>query len=248
MKRPKTDSIKKYCFLWISHKSINQILFIILFFESLAISLAIWGAIALDKSPDYYFEEINEGGFITFISCVQLSIAALLSWKIYKIVKHSSRQDKNTLFWLIVTIGLVFVAIDDAIGIHEQMDRWLHTLIGIEETDLSDLADDFIVGGYLALSLIYIALKWQKIRTFKQSFVFFKIGFILSVIMVLLDILSNNRLFVSMMTDNSAIELILQKWLGILEDSVKIFAEGMFIVGMYKCWQIAKSTYGITKA
>ena len=143
---------------------------------------------------------------------------------------------------------MVFVAIDDAIGIHEQMDRWLHTLIGIEETDLSDLADDFIVGGYLALSLIYIALKWQTIRTFRQSFVFFKIGFILSVVMVLLDILSNNRLFVSMMTDNSAIESTIREWVGVLEDSVKIFAEGMFIVGMYKCWQIAKSTYGITKA
>jgi hypothetical protein len=221
-------------------KTTKQILFIILFLETLAVTVAIVGALAIDKSPAYYFKEIDRGGFITYISCLQLLIAAFLSWKTYKTVRYSPQQDKNR-FWLVIASGLVFVAIDDAIGIHEQIDRWMHTLIGIEENDISDLIDDLIVGGYLALSLVYIALKWQAIRTYKQSFIFFKVGFILSAIMVVLDILSNNRLFVSMMIDNSAIQSTIQEWLEALEDSAKIFAEGMFIVGIYKCWQIAKS-------
>ena len=219
----------------------NQILWGLLFLETLAVTLAVTGAIALDKSPKYYFGEIDRGGFITYISCLQLLIAALLSWKIYKIVRFSPRLNKNSWFWLIITIGLFFLALDDGVGLHEQIDRWLHDLINLEETDISDLIDDLIVGGYLVLFLIYVATQWQAIKIFRQSFVFFKIGLILSVAMVLLDILSNNRLFVSMVSDSYTIQSTIQDWLEVLEDSVKIFAEGMFIVGIYKCWQIVRS-------
>ncbi|MEO1005473.1 MAG: hypothetical protein AAFW67_06395 [Cyanobacteria bacterium J06638_38] len=102
------------------------------------------------------------------------------------------------------------------------------------------MADDLIVGGYLVIFLIYVAFQWQIIKGFRQSFIWFKLGFILTAVMVVLDMASNNTLFVSMMTDDVDLASAIQQWLGVIEDSAKIYAEGMFIVGIYKCWQIAK--------
>jgi len=226
----------------------KQILLFTLFGESLVITWAITGIFAFDISHKNYFGEINQGGVITYVSCLQLLITAILSGKIFKLVKippsvslKSTQQlNKSSFFWLTICIGLVFLALDDALGIHESMDFWLHDWFNIQQTEITDLADDIIVGGYLVLFLIYVAFKWQAIKIFQQSFIFFKLGCILTAIMVILDIASNNKLFVSMITDNVALMSAIQDWLEIIEDSAKIFAEGMFFVGVYKCWQIAK--------
>lgn len=232
--------IEKSWFAWIANKSVGQMLFIVLFLETSAITLAIWGAIATGHSPKAYFEE---GGYMTILSCLQLLFGAYLGKKIYAIAKNSVNPSllKNRRFWQIVSIGLVLLALDDALGIHEYIDKLLHSLLNFQETDISDLADDAIVGGYLLLFLAYVASQWKTIQIFQRSFVYFQIGFILSVIMVIFDAASNNRLFVSMLTDNSDRQFWLQVWFGTFEDSIKIYAEGLFLVGIYKCWRTARS-------
>lgn len=226
--------IKQSRLAWIANKSVRQILFIILFLETLAITLAIWGAIATGHSPKAYFEE---GGYMTILSCLQLLFGAYLAKKIFSIAKNSVNPSlfKNRRFWQIVSIGLVFLAFDDAFGIHESIDRLLHSLLDIQETDISDLADDLIVGGYLLVFLAYVASQWKAIQIFQRSFIYFQIGFVLTLIMIVFDAASNNRLFVSMLTDNSDRQRFLQIWFGTFEDSIKIYAEGLFIVGIYKC-------------
>lgn len=217
----------------------KQVLITTLFLDSLSVTVAIAAAVAVDKSPDFHFQE---GEFITVISCIQLLIAAILSWNIYHLARHSRqlKLSKSSLFWLIVSLGLLFLSLDDALGIHEQIDFWLHDLFRVEETDITDLADDIIVGGYLLLFLIYVAFKWNVIQVFKQSFSIFQIGFILTLIMVVLDIVTNNNLFISLVIDDISQVSIFKQWLSALEDSIKIFAEGIFIIGIYQCWQIAK--------
>ena len=223
-----------------ANDSTKQVLVTTLFLNSLSVTVAIAEATAADKSPDFHFKE---GEFITVISCLQLLIAAILSWKIYRLARHSQqvKLSKSSLFWLIVSLGMLFLSLDDALGIHEKIDFWLHDLFRIQETEITDLADDIIVGGYLLLFLIYVAFKWQIIQVFKQSFNIFQIGFILTLMMIVLDIVTNNNFFISLMVDDSSQVPILKQWLSVLEDSIKIFAEGIFIVGIYQCWQIAKS-------
>ena len=222
--------------------TIKRILLILLFLESLAVTLAISLAVVLDVSPQTYFGEIDESGYITYLSFLQLSIAGVLSLKIYRKVRFSRQLNKTSWFWLIASIGLFFLALDDLIGIHEQIDLWIHDLFKFKETDLTDLIDDLIVVGYLAIFLIYVAFKWQTVKVFQQTFIFFQLGFILALVMAVLDLFSNNTLFISMVTEDGELVLAIQEWLGVIEDSAKIFAEGMFIIGIYKCWQIVKTT------
>lgn len=218
----------------------RQVLLVLLFLESLVIAIAIAKAITRDLSPAHYF---GENGLVTDASCIQLAIASILALATFWTVKHSrnSQLTKNGWFWLVVSCGLVFLAFDDAYEIHEHLDLWLHRVLQIQQTDLTDLADDLIVGGYLLMSLICVALKWRSLQIFRGSFTFFKIGFGLSVLMVILDMAGNNDYFILSVVEDVTRARLLEQWLGVVEDSVKIIAEGMFIVGIYQCWQIAKS-------
>lgn len=221
--------------------SVNQILFIILFLETLVITIAIAISLSLNISPQTYFNEVDNNGYLTYFSFLQLLITAFLSLKIFNIHKHITQLRRLGVFWLIICIGLFYLALDDLIGIHEQVDLWIHDIFMIQETMFSDLIDDLIVGIYLCISLVYIASKWQIIKLYQHSFVFFKIGFVFSAVMIFLDVISNNALFISMVTNNPQTILLTQQWIGVIEDSVKLFAEGMFIVGLYSIYRFKKA-------
>ncbi|MGL6341651.1 MAG: hypothetical protein ACRC80_21215, partial [Waterburya sp.] len=107
-----------------------------------------------------------------------------------------------------------------------------------QETNFTDFADDIVVGGYVLLFLAYIARKWQIIQVYKPSFRFFKIGFILTVVMIIFDLVTNNDYFTSLLIKDPDQGRVIRQVLGVLEDILKIFAEGIFIVGIYKCWQL----------
>ena len=222
-----------------SDSSTKQVLYKMLFLESLIVTLAIVGAVVSGKSPELHF---REEGFITYISCLQLAIASVMSGQIFiAIWKANNRQlARNSKFWLFSSLGLLFLAFDDAFEIHEKIDFWLHDLLNIQETMLTDLADDLIVGGYLLLFLLYVLRQWQTIKLFQPSFVFFKAGILLAAAMVILDISGNNTLFVSLVFEDYDLAIALKQWLGAIEDSAKIFAEGMILVGLYRCRQIVK--------
>ncbi len=215
----------------------QQVLYKTLFLESLTVTLALGSAIAMEESPGLHFEE---EGFITYVSCLQLLIAAILAGKIFGCERatRNSQTAKSGLFWLIISIGLFFLALDDGLEIHEKIDLWLHSFFQLQETNFTDFADDIIVGGYALLFLAYIAKKWQTIQVYKPSFRFFKIGFILTVVMIIFDLVSNNDYFTSLFIEDPAQGRVIRQILGVLEDMIKIFAEGIFIVGIYKCWQI----------
>ena len=236
--------MKQHFLSSINQKSTEQILFIVLFLESLAIALAISGAIAAGHSAKAYFEE---GGYMSILSCLQLLGAGILARKIYLIAKKSSNSilNKSSLFWKIVSFGLIFLTLDDAFQIHENIDRLFHFIFDIlfdfQETRVSDLIDDLIVGIYLVFFLIYAGKQWPKIEFYRPSFTYFKIGLLLTAMMIFFDAISNNNLFVSTITENLEVQKLWKIWLSTLEDSLKIYAEGFFLVGIYKSWQIAKS-------
>lgn len=185
---------------------------------------------------------------MTILSCLQLLGSAVLARRIFLLAKNSATPilARSNLFWKIVSWSLFFLVVDEALQIHERIDRLLHTLLdiwfGFQETSLSDLADDLIVAGYVLLLLAYVATRWRSIQLFRRSFIYFKIGLVLTLVMIVGDVASNNELFISMLTDNGDLQFMWKVWVGLIEDIIKIYAEGLFLVGIYRCWQIAKSS------
>ena len=227
-----------------SIKTRKSILPFVIFLESLAIALSVWGAITAGYSPKAFFEE---GGYMTILSCFQLLGSAILARRIFLLAKNSATPIlvKSSLFWKIMSWSLFFLVVDEALQIHERIDLLLHILLniwfGFQETYLSDLADDLIVGGYVVFFLVYVATRWRSLQLFRRSFIYFKIGLVLTSVMIVGDVASNNELFISMLTDDSHLQFMWQVWVGLIEDIIKIYAEGIFLVGIYRCWRIAKS-------
>ena len=222
------------------NNSIKQVLYKILFIDSLLVTSAVFGAIALQHSPDLHF---REEGFLTYVSCLQLAIAAVISGKIFGIVRnsHNHRLSQTKILWLVISLGLFFLALDDAFEIHEEIDFIIHDIFDITQTTVTDLFDDLVVGAYLLLFMIYIAWQWKTIQLFKPSFSFFLAGFTFTGVMIVLDAASHNSYVASLLTDETLRQQTIKQWLGAGEDAAKIYAEGMFIVAVYKCRQIAKS-------
>lgn len=219
--------------------SSQKILSVVLFLDALTVTSAIALAVQREKSLFHYFAENT---FVTYFSCFQLLIVAVLGWSIYRLGKRSPNRElvKNALFWLIVSLGVFYLALDDALSIHESLDRSIHGWLGIEETQISDLADDIIVGIYLILALAYVASQWKILQIFRSSFVYFRWGFVLGAIMVGFDILSNNNLFVSQVTDDPDLMDKAINYMGVVEETAKLVAEGLFLTGVYKCWRRAR--------
>ena len=232
--------MKSHFLIFSEDSPAKQVLYKVLFIDSLLVTFAISSAIAVGDSPDLHF---REEGFLTYVSCLQLLIAAVISSKIFGMIKNhpNHKLSGSKIIWLVIGLGLLFLALDDAFEIHEQIDFLLHDALNITPTNISDLLDDLIVGAYLLIFLVYIAFEWKTIQTFKSAFVFFQIGFVMALMMVILDIASNNNFFVSLLTDDAERAEALKQWLSVWEDAAKIYAEGMFIVGVYKCRQIVKS-------
>ena len=222
------------------HSPVRRVLCQILFIDSLLVTLAIFGAIAWGHSVDLHF---REEGFLTYVSCLQLLIAAVISGKIFKIVRKSSSEslNQNKTLWLAISLGFLFLALDDAFEIHEEIDFLLHDIFDLTQTNLTDLFDDLIVGIYILLFAIYVFWQRKTIKLYERSFGFFLAGFVFTIAMVILDVASHNNYVASLVTNNASRELAFKQWLGALEDAAKIYAEGMFIVGVYRCRQIARA-------
>ncbi len=215
---------------------LKTVLLSIVLLNSLAIIIAIAQSLIFDKTPGYYF---RERAFITYISGIQLFIITYITYKIRQIIaRNSNLSRQNRRFWTIITVGSLFLAIDEMLEIHERLDELFHYLLAREPTLITDLIDDIIVGSYVIFALIILIKNYQYIKLFKSSFFWFKIGFVLSFSMVFLDIITNNTIILDNFIYNSEQLQSVSSWLSVVEESSKLIAEGMFIVGFCHCWHI----------
>lgn len=219
--------------------TIKTVFLLVLLFNSLAIFVAIALALLLGKPPSIYFQETS---LICWVSWIQLLAIAYITHKTYKITQKIAlgnfRQKQR--FWRLISIGFLFLAVDEVLQIHERTDKLLHYILNLQETAVTDLLDDIIVACYVIVALIFLARNYPIIKQYKKSFVWFIIGFGLTFLMVVLDLLTNNHVILENFINDSERLKVISSWLKTVEDSAKIIAEGMFLVGFYHCWKIAQ--------
>ncbi len=209
-------------------------------FELIAIIMAI-GIGLSNGDPFKHFEEFH---FMTLFSFFQLLFLAALSHKIFTI--RVSKKTKHILrspgfIWAIIAYGFFFLALDEMFLIHEAIDKIVHIVFNIEETGLTDRMDDIVVFVYGVIGMSILYLHRSELRKYKAALPFLVYGLLVFLIMVILDVLSNRADILAMVfADNSLVDT-LRSWLLTVEDSLKIFAEGIFILGLFTALRCAKS-------
>ena len=207
----------------------------------MVIGSALLRAMLLNRDPERYFAD---QGYVTWFSFLQILIVAYFAWKIFQ-----SRKSAVTLnnwkasynLWAILSLGFVFLGIDELWKIHENIDLFIHDFFQIEETFITDRIDSLIVLLYALLGVSVLYWARSELKKFKSAFSLFSTAFTLIFIMILLDFLTESRHLVNWLFENPSTAEIVNTSIGIVEECCKIFAGGMFIAAFHRCLQISQT-------
>ena len=222
----------------ISFKSLVLLVFGI---DTLMISIAIARAILLERNPMRYFDD---GGFISVLSIGQLLFIAYLCWRISIL-----RSQQNSLltgwknpstFWQVMTAGFIFLALDEGLQIHENIDKNLHKLLNLNPDGVTDILDDLIILMYVIIGLLFLWIFKKELRKFTSALRWFIIGFGFSFLTVALDLFTQKTYPLSLLIQNHDKLISIYTGFQVSEEIAKILAEGAFIVGFCSCLIIAK--------
>ncbi|MGR3624966.1 MAG: hypothetical protein ACU0A0_01605 [Limimaricola sp.] len=193
----------------------------------LALALAVATGLALGDL-DHQF---RESGIVTYTSAALLALAAATSLRIGRQRRAGaslSLRDPR-IVWTAIGLGFVWLALDDLAQIHENLDRLVHRLAGIEETPFTDRLDDVII---LAYGVIGAAIMWayrSELRRFPVMLGWLAAGAVLLVLQVVLDVLLNDDAWVLFSGFSTARPDLAHDLGEIVEESVKLLAEACFL-------------------
>lgn len=184
----------------------------------------------LNGDPQYSFDE---GDFVTEVSGWQLALCAVvgsinfsffLAWK-------KKLFSLDSLFWLILVAGFVYLAFDEIFMYHERFDKYLHFALSIRETPWTDRIDDLLVGLYVALASLVMILS-VKVQSFSEAAkkIFIRALF-LAAGMVALDIITNGAEFTDWLF-GPALGEFMRVWLSVAEECLKLLASALLLVGL----------------
>lgn len=207
-------------------------LFFILFIDFLSLILAVIWAVVLGQYPTHYMEE---GQPITWLSVAQLCAISTFCFLIFSIrIKQISSDLKNyTYIWIWLSLGFLFLAADEMLGIHEKLDWLIHKSLNLEFTNFSDRLDDLILLIYGFIFLTVVRKNRKELNYYHSVINLFKLGVWFIVLMIILDAITNK-------SDIIANESI-NEWVGAFEDGLKIIAQGILLSVTCYCFTRAQS-------
>ncbi len=211
-------------------------LLFLVYMDFLAVLLALGLGFAWHQNPTAY---TGEGDPITWLSFAHLLVISGLAGGVFY-----SRTDGSldlavwrqpAFVWLLIAFGFLFLAVDEVAKIHESLDRFAHRLLQRPETALTDRLDDAILLGYGLSGVAVLYAYRSELISYRPVLPLVICGFVLFLFMGLLDALVNRPdvfLFMGISQEGSA---SLGKWLGGVEEGLKILAEAAFLGAAYTC-------------
>ena len=148
------------------------------------VSYIIFLAVVLLTTNSY-----GEKSIVTDVSTLQLALCSSVSSIIAVAIlcQKGSLHFYKVLIWITIAFGCAYLAMDDKFMYHERLDWMIHSLLGWEETSLSDRIDDIIIGIYGIIGIAFIFLN-RSYFSFSLRFIkYAKCALFLSLLMVFCD-------------------------------------------------------------
>ncbi|SDE92147.1 hypothetical protein [Limimaricola pyoseonensis] len=190
-------------------------------------------AVALGVLQDQLDRQFRESGIVTYGSVLLL---AAISWTAFRIGRIRRDRAKPLLrdpraVWVAIGAGFAFLALDDLAQVHENLDRLIHYILGMEQTALTDRLDDAIIGLYGLAGLAVLWLCRSELRRFGGLLPWLGLGFSLLALQVVIDLISNGSEWLDLLDIAEARRPLWADVLGIVEEAAKLFAEAAFLSG-----------------
>ena len=208
----------------------------LVYVDFLAVLLALGLGFAWYQNPTAY---TGEGDPITWLSFAHLLVTGGLAGGVFY-CRTGGGLDlavwrQPAFVWLLMALGFLFLAIDEVAKVHESLDRFVHRLLQRPETALSDRLDDAILLGYGLVGVAVLYAYRSELISYRAVLPLVICGFVLFLFMGLLDALVNRPdvfLFMGISQEGSA---SLGKWIGGVEEGLKVLAEAAFLGAAYTC-------------
>ena len=188
---------------------------------------------------DYPAEQFDEGGVGTWASCAFLLASAAAAFDTWRARRDPKRFFTSAVLWLLIELAFFYLALDETFSWHEKLDRFVHRkVLHVEATETTKRMDDWIIGvyGLLALGVLYrfrdeILRVPGLVRVFALAMAFLALQ-------VALDGL-NHPDFIRSFHDRSQRRRA-RTWLPVAEETTKLVAEGVFLVGFLRAREYAR--------
>lgn len=219
----------------------KKIISITIFVEVLMIGSALLRGMLLNVNPKRYFAE---QGYISWFSFFQILISAYLAWRVFKSRKSFAKVNNwkaSHNLWAILSLGFLFLGVDEMWEIHEKLDYFIHDFFHIQETQITDRIDSFIVLIYAIFGVGILYWAKSELKKFKSAFGLFGIAFALIFTMIFFDLLTDSRDVLNWLFTDIYIADILHQSFMIVEECCKVFAGGMFIAAFHRCLKTSQS-------
>ncbi len=214
--------LKDVVSFWERQPGHRKLIEVIIGFDLAMVALAL----LLGDPAHYYF--MKEESFINYLSAFQLLLLAFVSAEFYMFRRRNSKEQKLTdwyIIWGLAALGFLFLSFDEVFMIHENMDLYIHSWLGLEESALSDRLDDLIIACYGLIALLILFLGRQELLFFRKAFPYLKAGFLLLFIGVGLDALTNGHDIIDFLGLGSDFFSLCS----ILEETLELLAQCFFI-------------------
>lgn len=162
-----------------------------------------------ERDPDHYF---GEGRAIDVMSALFLAVAGSFAWACFLLRRQALGEGR--LFWMLLATGFLFVALDEMLEFHENVDYWLReTWVGWPP--LFRNWNDVIVISYGVGGVALLARYWREIARLPQAFILLALGGAFYVLHTGID---------SLVSNSAAKNLV--------EESAKLTATAFFALSM----------------
>jgi len=191
--------------------------FILLVLCLATVAVLIWLGYAWHNEPHHYFRERKIGTYLSFVNL-------LATGGVSALVARRLGPAPFARFWWLMAGLLVWMACDDLFIIHEDMDRAIHALLGLDPNHpITDHLDDLIVASY---GMAALALAWihrAHLASFPWMVMILAVAFGLFAAMVVLDFAHVSKT---------------------AEDAFKVVAGTLILVGFLAAWLDTTTTGG----
>ncbi len=184
----------------------------------------------LNGDPQYSFDE---GDFVTEVSGWQLALCAVAGSINFSFFLAWTKKlfSLDSLFWLILVAGFVYLSFDEIFMYHERLDKYLHFVLSIRETPWTDRIDDLLVGLYVSLASLLVVLS-ARVQSFSEASkrIFIRALFVAAG-MVALDIVTNGAEFTDWLF-GPVLGEFMRVWLSVIEECFKLIASALLLLGL----------------
>jgi len=220
------------------HRLLLRIIIANLVLVGFTVCLGLWKS----GNPSRYF---GEGRFTTGASCLQLLAVAACAFGIFMARRRTipgSRLIAPTLVWLLVGVGFVFLACDDAFQIHEDLDHKIQAFFQMRPTALGDHIDDALIAFYGLIGLAVLWICRREVLRFRPEMqAALVIGFIFLALSVACDALAGDRGVLLSLGGDATTAKWLDGWFSAGDGAFMLLGEGSFLAGFYSAWLAARS-------